>query len=128
MSKKTFLVIKIITAAILGAVVALSVNYGNWKLPVIVVLTAFVFLNVSKKRVTEVMEDERDYRIAGKASRVAMTVYVMVSVILGLILYIAGRQNSAMFAAGNVMVYSACFLMFIYSVLFKIYAKRDERD
>jgi uncharacterized membrane protein len=128
MTQKTFLVFKIITAMALGIIVSLSITHDNWYLPVISVLAAFAFLYFLKNKVKEVMADERDYKIGGKASQSAMTIYVMLSVVFGIILYITGKENEALFAAGNVLLYSACFLMLLYSVLFKIYIKKDERD
>lgn len=125
MSKKTFLFYKIFTAFFLGILTAVSVNYGNWYLPVIAVVAGFFLLYALKGRVKEVMEDERDYKIAGDAARWAMTIYTAISVIAGLILYIACKNNSALFAVGNVLLYSACFLMYLYAILFKIFAKKD---
>lgn len=112
----------------LGIIISLSVNYGNWYLPVIAIIAAFAFLFTLKAKVKEVIADERDYKIGGKASQTAMTIYTLLSVIFGIILYIAGRGNEALFAAGNVLLYSACFLMLLYSFLFRIYIKKDEHD
>ncbi|MDD5356349.1 MAG: DUF2178 domain-containing protein, partial [Candidatus Omnitrophica bacterium] len=102
MTQKTFLVFKIITAMALGIIVSLSITHDNWYLPVISVIAAFALLYSLKNKVKEVMADERDYKIGGKASRSAMTIYVMLSVVFGIILYITGKENEALFAAGNV--------------------------
>lgn len=128
MTKKTFLIYKIFTAFFLGVIIAASVNYGNWHLPVIATLAGFFLLYALKGRVKEIMEDERDYKIAGDAARWAITIYIAISVVAGLILYIAGKENPSLFAAGNVLLYSACFLTYLYAILFKIYSKKDGRD
>lgn len=128
MSEKTFLICKIITVMALGAIVSVSINYNNWYLPVIFTVASFALLYTLKKKVKGVVADERDYKIGGKASRLAITIYTVLSVVFGLVLYVEGKDNEVLFALGNLLLYSACFLMLLYSVLFKIYIKKDERD
>lgn len=125
MTKKLFLVYKLVAVAIVAIVVSVSVNYGNWYLPVISLITAWVSLFALRSRVNEVITDERDYKIAGKASMWAMTVYVCFSAVAGLILYIAEKENEVLFSVGSALLYSACFLMLLYSVLFKIYERKS---
>lgn len=124
MNKKTFFIIRMATTAFLAAIVAVSVNYGNWYLPVSAIIAAFILLYFTKTKVKGVVADERDYKIAGQASYLAMTSYTVVATITGLIVYISGRDNPVMFAVGNVLLYSVLFLMFTYSILFRIYVKR----
>ncbi|MFA5083786.1 MAG: DUF2178 domain-containing protein [Candidatus Paceibacterota bacterium] len=128
MTKKTFLIYRIVTVIILSFVVSVSISYGNWYLPVISIITAWVFLYALRSRVKEVIADERDYRIAGKASIWAIKIYASISVIVGMFLFIAEKENEVLYAFGSGLVYSACFLMILYSVLFKIYEKKDGHD
>ncbi len=128
MTKKTFSIYKIIAVIIVGVVTSVSVNYGNWYLPIASLITAWVLLYVLRGRVKEVLADERDYRIAGKASGLAMRTYSMSSVIVGLVLYVAGRGNEVFFAIGSVLLYSAGLLMLIYAISFKVFEKKDEQD
>ena len=128
MTKKLFLVYKLVAVALVAIVLGVSIDYGNWYLPVIFLVTAWVSLYALRGRVKEVMADERDYRIAGKASLWAMKIYLSFSVIAGLILFITERENEVLFAIGSVFLYSACFLMLLYAILFKIYERRNEYD
>ena len=128
MTKKTFLIYKIITAITLGIVVGVSVNLNNWYLPVICFVAFSVFLLSLRRKVNEVLADERDYRVAGRASYAAIMAYVWIAVIIGIILITTGRGEPVLFAIGYTLLYSACFLMVFYGILFKILIKRDERD
>lgn len=128
MSKKTFTIYKIITVIVVSFVTSVSVNSGNWYLPIAFFVTAWVFLFVLRKKVKEVITDERDYRLAGKASMHAMTTYNVLAVISGLILYISEKDNAVLFSVGSTLLYSACALMIIYSILFKIYERKDGRN
>ncbi len=128
MTKKRFLIYRIITVIILGAVTGASVSYGNWYLPMLCIMGAWVFLYGLRSRVKEVLADERDYGIAGRAALSAMRIYSMIAVIAGLVLYIAQRENEVLFGIGSTLMYSAFFLMLLYTILFKIYAKKDGRN
>jgi uncharacterized membrane protein len=125
MTKKTFLNLKIFIAFIIGTTTSISVNYGNWYLPIVLIVPSWVLLYVLRNRVEEVIADERDYMIAGKASVSAVKIYSMLSALAGLVLYIAEKDNIILFTVGNVLLYSTCFLMILYSVLFKIYEKHE---
>lgn len=128
MSKNTFLIYKIITAAVLGVLVSLSIDHNNWYLPVIGVVSAFAFLSFLKRKVKGVMADERDYRIAGKASYFSITAYSIISVVLGIILVVVGKEDAVFYVIGNTLLYSACFIVFLYAVLFKVFLRKDEQN
>jgi uncharacterized membrane protein len=128
MTKKTYFVYKIIAASLTSVVVGVSATYGNWYLPVICLVAATGFLFALKSRVNEVMADERDYKIAGRAAELAIRIYGITAAIVGVALYIVERGSGVLFVVGSVLLYSACVLMLLYAVLFKIYAKKDEHD
>lgn len=128
MTKKAFSVYKIAAVIVVAVSVSVSVNYGNWYLPLAFLITAWVFLYALRSKVKEVIADERDYRIAGSASVLAMRIYAVVSVVAGLVLYITEKNNAALFIVGSVLLYSAGFLMLLYAALFKIYERKNERD
>lgn len=126
MTKKTFLIYKLAAVIILAVLIGISVNFSNWYLPVAFIVTAWVLLYVLRGRVKEVVADERDYKVAGKASRFAMTIYSLLATVIGLALYIGGKDNLVLFVVGSVLLYSAGFLMLLNSILFKIYQRKDE--
>ncbi|MFA5386518.1 MAG: DUF2178 domain-containing protein [Candidatus Paceibacterota bacterium] len=125
MTQKRFLIYRIIAVIIVSLVVSVSINYGNWYLPVIVIAASWAFLYTMSKKIEEVIADERDRMIAGKASGLAMRIYVLVSVIVGIIAYTTGRDNEMLFSTGTTLLYSACFLMFLYAILFKIFERKS---
>ena len=126
MTKKTFSIYRIIAVIIVTIIVSIFINYGNWYLPVISIMASWLFLYTLRRKVKEVIADERDYIIAGKASGLAMKIYISFSVIIGMILYSTGKENEILFNIATTLLYSACFLMIFYAVLFKIYERKDE--
>ena len=125
MTKKAFSIWRIIAVMVVSTTVGTFINLGNWYLPVISVIASWIFLSAMKKRVKEVIADERDYMIAGKASNHAMNVHILISVIVGIILYTVGGREGMMLGIATTLLYSACFLMLLYSVLFKIYERKN---
>ncbi len=124
MTAKQFSYFRLAIAAILAGVVSVSVVIGNYLVPIIAVLTTVILMIFIKKTVKEVLEDERDYQIAGKAARYAMIIF---SGIAGLmtILFFAFRQIDQEFETiGSVLAYSVCALLIFYSLIFN-YLSRD---
>ncbi|MCL5010993.1 MAG: DUF2178 domain-containing protein [Patescibacteria group bacterium] len=128
MAKKTFSIYKIIVVIFVAVIVSVSFNYGNWHLPIAALIAVWVSLFILRSRVKEVIADERDYKIAGKASILAMRAYAMFAVIVGLALQIAGKNNSVLSAIGSALLYSAAFLMLFYAISFRIYARKDRQN
>ncbi|MBN2198201.1 DUF2178 domain-containing protein [Candidatus Wolfebacteria bacterium] len=130
MTKKSFSIYRLVAVIIVAIVIGVSINYGNWYLPLIIIVASWVFLYILRQNVKEIMADERDYMIAGKASLWAMRIYLGVSVIIGLILYVAGidEKEGILFGIATALLYSASFLMVVYAVLFKIYEKKNENS
>jgi len=125
MTKKMFSVYRIIAVIIVSITVSVFINFGNWYLPVISVVASWIFLYTLRGKVKEVIADERDYTIAGKASGLAMRIYLLLSVVIGIILYSIGEKGGVLFGTATTLLYSACFLMFLYAILFKIYERKN---
>lgn len=127
MTKNTFLVCRIAAVLVVAIVSGVSVANNNWYLPIAFLVAAWVFLFVLKNRVREVITDERDYVVSGRASAHTITAYNVIAVIAGLILYVTQKDNAILFYVGNTLLYSACFIMVVYAVLFKIYERKNDR-
>lgn len=75
MTAKKYLIIRLAVAAILAGIVSSSILTGNYILPIVAVAAFAAFLYTMKKKVKEVMIDERDFAIAGDAARYALNLY-----------------------------------------------------
>lgn len=128
MTKKTFQKYKMAVVVVVGLITGVSVPNDNWQLPIVTIIIAWVLLSFLRGRVRDVIADERDYRLVGKASLYAITTYNMLAVIIGLILYISGKHDAVLYSVGNTLLYSVGFLMVIYTILFKIYERKGEQD
>ena len=127
MKKQTFIRLKTVVTVALAAGIAMSVVTGNWMLPIVLIIGTFVLLLVMKRTVTEVMEDERDRKVSGQAAIMAMTVFAPAAAVIGVTLIIWGKTSPTLFASGNTLLYATAAFVFLHVLLFKWYARKQDR-
>jgi uncharacterized membrane protein len=117
-----FRVIIIVIIAALGTWAATS---GNLILliPAVVVLAAVLF--ALRRKVTEVVVDERVNTIAYRASRLAFLAFVILAVIAGAALTnLAEGASDVRFSIGLTLDYSACALLVFYWLAYIYYNRK----
>ena len=122
MTKKTYQIYRLLLIAFVAAGISASLSLRNWYLAVAILIAAWGLLYILRRRVADVLADERDYQLAGRAATNAITIYGGISAVVGIALYAAYPDNTLLFFTGSALLYSACFLMILYSILFRIYA------
>jgi uncharacterized membrane protein len=123
MTAKKFLIYRLIVVILLAGVVSSFVAAGNYLVPIAAVITALIFLLLMRKKVNEVLADERDYKIAGNAARYAMTVFSAISGIIILVLFALKKDRPDFELVGSTLAYAVCGLMLLYSLIFKYYQR-----
>lgn len=121
MNLKQYQIARVIIAMVLGALVSTAVVMSSFILAAVAVVLAMLFMVFLKKQVHEVTVDERDYEIAGKSARWAFGVFSFLASLASFLLLIFRDQNPYFEIVGSTLAYSACFLMIIYSLVFKYY-------
>lgn len=127
MKKHTFIRLKIIVTVALAIGVSMSVVTGNGMAPLFLIIGTFLLLLAMKSTVTEVMEDERDRKVSGQAAVMAMTVFAPASAVIGMMLIIWGKTSPALYASGNTLLYATAAFVFLHTLLFKWYARKQDR-
>jgi len=74
------------------------------------------------------MEDERDYQIAGKAARIAITIYSITTSIIGATMMALAKTQPSFIIPSYMLLYSTCALILLYSILFKIFSKYGDNE
>ena len=128
MNKKTFLFIRLLIAILLGSLVSISITIGNYILPIIAILSIIILFHALKKKVKGVIADERDYQIGGKAARNAISIYCLTMAILATTMMAMSKTHPDFSLPGQIIAYSTCGLLILYSVLFKIYSKYGDYE
>jgi uncharacterized membrane protein len=112
-------------AAVLGGLVSFSVVSENYILPIVAVVTALILIILLRRRVSEVINDERDYYVAGKAARWTISAYAILAALGSIFLMALRKTNPSLEFLGSTLAYSACFVMLLNSVLFYFFAEKD---
>jgi uncharacterized membrane protein len=125
MSYKTYRMIQALNGVVLGGIIGASVGLGNWIVPLCAVIISVAVMMVLRRRVREIVADERNYTIAEKAARLTMLIGVIGMVVVGAVLLMVGRGDSpGLTQAGFALVYAACALLVINYVAYYYYSKR----
>lgn len=115
--------IKLVIVMLLAATVSLSISNGYYVLPGVAILASVAILLTLQKKVKEVLADERDYELAGRAARQAMTIFSIAMALVGATLMAMAKTYPTLDLIAQSMLYSTCALVLLYSLLYKKYAK-----
>ncbi|VVB79061.1 Uncharacterised protein [uncultured archaeon] len=121
---KRYKLYQILLTIVLAALIGIFVTMGNFVIPLIVFAIAVLVMFVLKKNVNFKLTDERLETFSGKASRVAMTAFAFAMSIVGIVLISLRNVYPQYLLLGNVLIYSECGMILLYSILFKYYSKK----
>jgi len=128
MKLKTYNKIRTITSVIIAMTNAQSLATNNYIIPIILIIVSSTILIYFRKKVTEIMSDERDYLIGGKSALLTIQIYSYLAVLIMFILYTQKETNQYFEAIATTLAYSTCILMLMYSVIFRYYNKIKMTD
>ncbi len=118
MDRRTYKQISVLVTILIGLVVGYSVSQNKPLLGLVVVAVSLgvIVLKIARKRVDEVLEDERIVRISEKASRRTFGISAISLALLSLILSL---QNSKIeYALG----FAVCGMLVLYLILYALYS------
>jgi len=121
MDRKKFVVYVAVVCAAMGAVVGYGVSVRNALLPAITFAIGIVLIALGRRRVTEVMEDERVIRISEKASMRVYQVFVTAAALIGTTLLALNRYTEV----GYTLAFSACALPILYMFFYGYYRRKS---
>jgi len=116
MDTRTYWICSTIITFIVAGLVYWAVKVGNPYIAVITLLWAVGTLYLCRKRVHEVIEDERNVRINEKAAMKTLEVFVIGGVIAGTVLYAMSNQESDFTQAGLTLGIAVTGLLILYAI------------
>ena len=125
MTLKQFKILKLAIVAALAIIVAVSVSSHNYIIPVIAMATAISLMFYFRRKVKEIIADERDYEIGGRAAGLTIQIYawlMVATMFLFLGYYDLNPVPEAMTVVAT-LAYSTCLLLLLYSMIFRYYNK-----
>lgn len=125
MDIKTYAILRTIIVVLLAAIFSASVAANNYIIPFAAAIAAMAVLIPMKKKVQAVLEDERDYFLAGNAARYALSIYCVFGAIASLVLMANRNVNPEFELIGSLVAYSTCGLLILQSIIFKIMKNKN---
>lgn len=127
MDEKEYKRCQVLIGISLGAVLGISIAFGNYVVPVIAIIFGLGLSQLCRRKVTEVIEDERIHRIGGKAARRTLEVGLLGMAILGIfLLTLSNAGYFELMEVGLTLSFSVCALLIISMVFYSYYSKRAE--
>ena len=123
MTLKTYQQIRLVLTVIIAIVFSQFYFNHNLVWPLITLTSGWSILMILRSRVKEVIADERDYAIAGKAASWAIQIYSWVAVVSMFVLNAFQDSHPDFKPIALTLAFSACGLMLTYSTLFKFISR-----
>lgn len=121
MSLKTYRTIRIIITMVTAMIFSSMLVMKNFFIPVATLAVSAVVLLYLRSRVEEVLADERDYTIGGRAALLSMQVFAWIGALGSFFFYALRDTNPAYEPIGMTLAFSTCALLFLYTLIFRFY-------
>jgi uncharacterized membrane protein len=128
MTLKTYNKIRIGVVIVTAFIFSQSLVLRNFFIPIMVLGLSSLTLFYLRKKVVEVITDERDYQIGGKSALLTIQLTSWIGVIIMFILYALSNTNPFYQPIAMTLAFSICILMLTYSAIFKYYSKHNFKD
>jgi uncharacterized membrane protein len=126
MTEKQLRFARVIVAAILAVVVSQALIWNNFILGATSVIIASLILFVLRKRVKEIVVDERDYKIAGDTARWTLSIFAIGGWLFSFALITMREVKPAYEIAGFTLSYAICALLFINIIVGLFFRRMDD--
>lgn len=118
MKHKQFKIITFLTTMVMAAVISFSILIGNPALAVASFFGGIAVMYLSKRRLEDIVEDERIRQISQKASGITFQ-FIILSFAIGGAVLIAMKDTYPKYTDfGFFMSYAACTSLVLYSILY----------
>jgi len=125
MSYKKYMFFRLLVIVIIALLGVWAATTGNVLVLIPAAVFLFVVLLTLRRRVTEVIVDERVNTIAYRASRLALVAFVLMAVIVGTtLIWLARDASDGLFQVGLTLDYAGCALMIFYWLAYIYYNRK----
>ena len=128
MVKKTYNKIKLGVVFVTAFIFSQSLIFRNYFIAIITFVLSSLLLLYLRKKVIEIMADERDYQIGGKSALLAMKLTSWIGLIVMITFYVLSDKNPFYGPIAMTLAFSICVLMLSYSIIFGYYSKHNFKD
>lgn len=123
MTSKQYKIVKLVATIFIAIVFAQAIVLKNYLIPIILLIIIALVLLVLRRKVKDIIADERDYAIGGKSALLTIQIYSWIAVVVMVVLYSLRDSNPFYEIVGATLAYSTCLLMLLYSIIFHFRSK-----
>ena len=125
MNRKRYTIYATSTAIVIGIVFAFSIVTGNFVLPLIAIILGMSLMYLCKRRVVDVIQDERTYRIAEKSSMRTIQILGPATAIIGVVTLAMSESGYIRLAEiGYALLYFNIALLGLYMFFYGYYSRK----
>lgn len=128
LSLKNYHKIRIGLVIVMSIIFSQSITFGNYIIPIFTMIIGSLILLFLRRKVTEIIADERDYEIWWKAALLAIQVFSWFAAISMFVLYALKNINPSYEPIAFTLAMSTCLLMLIYWFIFRFYNRVTNFD
>lgn len=123
---RKYRIYQILIAMLLSVIVSVFVTAGNYIIPVLAIIAAFILMLTLRKNMKVRLTDERIEKISGKAAYATYMATVIIATTCGIVLMALRDRNIAFEPVSYALSFLSCGMMYLYAILYHYYNKRDE--
>lgn len=123
MTLKTYQKVRLLITFVLAMLISQLITKESYLWPILLVIVASLVLWFLRGRVKEVIADERDYYLGGKAALLAIQIFGWLGVLTMFLLYYLKQMNPNFEIIASTLSFAILGLFFLYAIIFKIYNK-----
>jgi uncharacterized membrane protein len=112
----------------LGIVIGGSIAVNNYIIPAIAVLLAILAIQLCKKRLIEVLVDERINRISNKAAMISMRIFTIAATVTGIVMVMLRDKYPQLAPVGYTLAYSVCAFMLLFQAFYTYYSRKGKME
>jgi len=105
-----------------------SITFGNYIIPIFTIIIGSLILLFLRRKVTEIIADERDYEIWWKAALLSIQIFSWFAAVCMFVLYALKETNPSYEPIAVTLAMSTCLLMLIYGFIFRFYNRVTNFD
>ncbi len=128
MNLKTYKLCSIIITIALGIVVGWSITTNNYIIPAIAIILAVLAMQLCKKKLTEVLVDERIHKIANKAAMISMRIFTIAAAVTGIVMVMLRDKYPELGPVGYTLSYSVCVFMLLFQAFYTYYSRKGKLE
>ena len=125
MKRKHFLIALFGVMVVEGLALGEAIRTANNLLGLSAVVLGTLFVILMKRRVTDIVEDERTYKVAGKAALLTIRICLYLMAVAGLMMLTISREGAYNFEReGFALAFIACVMMVAYVISYYYYNRK----